>query len=41
LVEILEKAFKELKLPYNKETEEKFILYKDLLKEWNKKINII
>jgi 16S rRNA (guanine527-N7)-methyltransferase len=40
LVEILEKAFKELKLPYNKETEEKFILYKDLLKEWNKKINI-
>ncbi|HHZ00830.1 MAG TPA: 16S rRNA (guanine(527)-N(7))-methyltransferase RsmG [Sedimentibacter sp.] len=40
MVEILEKAFKELKLPYNKETEEKFILYKDLLKEWNKKINI-
>lgn len=40
MIKILEEGFKELKLPYDKEIEKKFILYKDLLKEWNKKINI-
>ncbi|MDI9494795.1 MAG: 16S rRNA (guanine(527)-N(7))-methyltransferase RsmG [Bacillota bacterium] len=36
----MEKGFKDLKLPYSEEIEEKFIVYRDLLKEWNKKINI-
>jgi 16S rRNA (guanine527-N7)-methyltransferase len=40
LIEIMEKGFKDLKLPYSEEIEEKFIVYRDLLKEWNKKINI-
>lgn len=40
MIEIMEKGFKDLKLPYSEEIEEKFIVYRDLLKEWNKKINI-
>jgi len=40
LIEIMEKGFKELNIPYSEEIEKKLLLYKDLLKEWNKKINI-
>lgn len=36
----MEEGFKKLKLPYSEDIENKFILYKDLLKEWNQKINI-
>ena len=36
----MEEGFNHLKLPYGKDIENKFILYRDLLKEWNKKINI-
>ncbi|HHZ02418.1 MAG TPA: 16S rRNA (guanine(527)-N(7))-methyltransferase RsmG [Tissierellia bacterium] len=36
----MEKGFKELNIPYSEEIEKKLLLYKDLLKEWNKKINI-
>lgn len=36
----MEEGFNELKLPYNEDIENKFILYRDLLKEWNQKINI-
>jgi 16S rRNA (guanine527-N7)-methyltransferase len=36
----MEEGFNELKLPYSKEIEQKFLLYRDLLKEWNKKMNI-
>lgn len=36
----MEEGFKQLKLPYDKDIENKFILYSELLKEWNKKINI-
>lgn len=36
----MEEGFKQLKLPYTEEIENKFILYRDLLKEWNQKINI-
>ncbi len=36
----MEEGFNNLKLPYGKDIENKFILYRDMLKEWNKKINI-
>jgi 16S rRNA (guanine527-N7)-methyltransferase len=36
----MEEGFAQLKLPYNKDIEQKFILYSELLKVWNKKINI-
>ena len=36
----MEEGFAQLKLPYSDEIEKKFIIYKELLKEWNKKINI-
>lgn len=37
---ILKTGFEELGLNYTKEIENNFMLYKDLLVEWNKKINI-
>lgn len=37
---ILEEGFKQLNLPFDKECLNKFYKYKDILKEWNKKINI-
>ena len=40
MIKTLEEGFKYLKLPYSKDIENKFILYRDLLKEWNQKINI-
>jgi len=40
VIKTLEEGFKELKLPYSKDIENNFIIYRDLLKEWNKKINI-
>lgn len=40
MIKTLEEGFSLLKLPYNKDIDSKFALYKDLLKEWNKKINI-
>ena len=40
MIKTLEEGFKELKLPYSKDIENNFIIYRDLLKEWNKKINI-
>ncbi|MEL7649532.1 MAG: 16S rRNA (guanine(527)-N(7))-methyltransferase RsmG [Sedimentibacter sp.] len=40
MIKTLEEGFKQLKLPYSTEIENKFIKYRDLLKEWNKKINI-
>lgn len=36
----MEEGFKQLKLPYNKDIESRFVLYRDVLKEWNQKINI-
>ena len=36
----MEEGFKNLKLPYCEDIENKFVLYRDLLKEWNQKINI-
>jgi len=36
----MEEGFAQLKLPYSNEIEKKFIVYTELLKEWNKKINI-
>lgn len=36
----MEEGFNHLKLPYSEDIENKFILYRDLLKEWNQKINI-
>jgi 16S rRNA (guanine527-N7)-methyltransferase len=36
----MEEGFRQLKLPYSSEIENKFVKYKDLLKEWNQKINI-
>ncbi len=36
----MEEGFSQLNLPYSNELENKFILYRDLLKVWNKKINI-
>lgn len=40
LIKTMEQGFKQLKLPYSSEIENKFIKYRDLLKEWNQKINI-
>lgn len=40
LIKTMEEGFKQLKLPYSSEIENKFIKYRDLLKEWNQKINI-
>lgn len=40
MINILEQGFKQFNLPYNQDIENKFIKYKDLLKEWNQKINI-
>lgn len=40
MIKTLEEGFSLLKLPYNKDIDSKFALYRDLLKEWNKKINI-
>lgn len=40
MINTLNEGFKQLKIPYNEETESKFIKYRDLLKEWNQKINI-
>jgi len=37
---ILENGFKQLNLSYSDEELQKFEKYKDLLKEWNKKVNI-
>jgi 16S rRNA (guanine527-N7)-methyltransferase len=37
---ILEASFKELNIPYSPDIENKFKNYKELLKEWNQKINI-
>lgn len=39
-IEILEQGFNSLGIEYNKEIEEKFEQYKEILKEWNQKINI-
>ncbi|NLJ58209.1 MAG: 16S rRNA (guanine(527)-N(7))-methyltransferase RsmG [Tissierellia bacterium] len=36
----MEEGFKQLNIPYDKEIENQFIIYRDILKEWNKKINI-
>ncbi len=36
----MEEGFINLKLPYNEDIEKKFISYRDLLKQWNQKINI-
>lgn len=38
--QILKSGFKELALDYTDEIEKKFNIYKDLLLDWNKKINI-
>lgn len=38
--QILKSGFKDLGLNYTEEIEEKFNIYKDLLLDWNKKINI-
>lgn len=40
MIKTLEEGFKKLNIPYNSEIENKFIKYRDLLKEWNQKINI-
>ena len=40
MIKTMEEGFNNLKLPYGKDIENKFILYRDMLKEWNKKINI-
>jgi len=40
LIKTMEEGFRQLKLPYSSEIENKFIKYRDLLKEWNQKINI-
>ena len=40
MIKIMEEGFNHLNLPYGKDIENKFILYRDLLKEWNQKINI-
>ncbi|MFA9424251.1 MAG: 16S rRNA (guanine(527)-N(7))-methyltransferase RsmG [Sedimentibacter sp.] len=40
LIKTLEVGFKQLKLTYSTEIENKFIIYRNLLKEWNQKINI-
>jgi 16S rRNA (guanine527-N7)-methyltransferase len=40
VIKTIEEGFAQLKLPYSNEIENKFIVYTELLKEWNKKINI-
>ncbi len=40
MIKTLEDGFKQLNIPYSSEIENKFIKYRDLLKEWNRKINI-
>lgn len=40
MIKTLEEGFNRLKLPYSKDIDNKFVLYRELLKEWNKKINI-
>lgn len=40
MINILEQGFRQFNIPYNQEIDNKFIKYKDLLKEWNQKINI-
>lgn len=40
MIKTMEEGFNNLKLPYSEDIENKFILYRDLLKEWNQKINI-
>jgi len=40
MIRTLQDGFKELNLNYNDSMDEKFEKYKDLLKEWNNKINI-
>lgn len=40
MINTLEKGFSLLKLPYNKNIDRKFLAYRNLLKEWNEKINI-
>lgn len=40
MIKILEEGFNQLNIPYSSEIENKFIKFKDLLKEWNQKINI-
>lgn len=40
MIKTLEDGFKQLNIPYSSEIENKFIKYRDLLKEWNQKINI-
>ncbi len=40
LIKTMEEGFKQLNIPYSTEIESKFIKYKNLLKEWNQKINI-
>jgi 16S rRNA (guanine527-N7)-methyltransferase len=40
VIKTMEEGFAQLKLPYSNEIEKKFIVYTELLKEWNKKINI-
>lgn len=40
MISILENGFKQLNIQYDTNTIENFIKYKDLLLEWNKKINL-
>ena len=40
MIKTMEEGFNNLKLPYSEDIENKFVLYRDLLKEWNQKINI-
>lgn len=40
MIKTMEEGFNHLKLPYSEDIEYKFIIYRDLLKEWNQKINI-
>lgn len=40
MIKTLEEGIRKLNLPYSEDIEKKFILYRDLLKEWNQKINI-
>lgn len=40
MIKTMEEGFNNLKLPYSEDIEHKFIIYKNLLKQWNQKINI-
>ncbi|MGB4439419.1 MAG: 16S rRNA (guanine(527)-N(7))-methyltransferase RsmG [Sedimentibacter sp.] len=40
MIKTMEEGFIQLKLPYSTEIEHKFSIYRDLLKDWNQKINI-